>query len=195
MFKRIFLTGLAAIIPVVLTGYVIIGLFMFADGILGNLINSLLEKYVGSTIPGLGIVLSILIILIVGLIFRLSRLRLLKWFEAMFMKIPLVNKIYLPIKKVVDFMLYPPQQTFRQPVLIEYPRRGVYSMGFLTNKSSAYFKERVEKKLYNVFIPSSPSPLTGFTVMVSEEDLIFLNIKVDEALKLIVSGGLLNPNE
>jgi uncharacterized membrane protein len=195
MLKRIFITGLATLIPIVITVYVIIGLFTFADGILGRFINKFLERYIGTKIPGLGVIITFIIVFIVGLLVHLSRMRLFKFIERMIFRIPLVNKIYFPIKKIVDFLFFPPKKSFKSAVLIEYPRKGIYSLGFITNESSAKFQRKIEKKLYNVFIPSSPSPLTGFTIIVKEEDIIYLDMGVDEAIKLVISGGLLNPNE
>lgn len=193
MIKRIFITGLAALIPLVITIYVIYGLFLFADGILGRLINKFLQQYLGYQIPGLGIVIALLIVFLLGLLIRLSRMRLFRWLEKIFFRIPLVNKIYFPIKRIVDFLFFPPQKNFRSAVLIEYPRQGIYSLGFITNESSTVFEDRLKKKLYNVYIASTPSPLSGFVVIVEEKDIIFLNIGIDEAIKLVVSGGLLNP--
>lgn len=193
MIKRIFITGLTAIIPLVLTIYVITGLFYFADGILGKFINKIFKYYVGWEIPGLGVVLAVLIIFLLGFVIHLSRMRLFKFMEKVFFRIPLVNKIYFPIKRIVDFLFFPPRKNFRSAVLVEYPRRGIYSVGFVTNDNSVKFKERGEKKLYNIFIPSSPSPLTGFTIIVEEKDLVFLDISVEKAIRLVVSGGLLNP--
>jgi uncharacterized membrane protein len=193
--KRIFITGLAAIIPIVITIYVIIGLFVFADGILGKFINKFLKDYIGLQVPGLGIIITILIVFVVGLLIRISRMRLFKFMERVFFRIPLVNKIYPPIKRVVDFLFFPSKKAFKTAVLVEYPRQGIYSLGFITNETSSEFNKKIGKKSYNVFIPSSPSPLTGFTIIVREEDVIFLDMGVEEAIKLVVSGGLLNPYE
>jgi len=193
MIKRIFITGLAAPIPLVITVYVIYGLFRFADGILGRIINKFLQQYLGYQIPGLGIAIALLIIFLLGSLIHLSRMKLFKWLEKVFFRIPLVNKIYFPIKRIVDFLFFPPQKNFRSAVLIEYPRQGLYSLGFITNESSKIFEDKLKKKLYNVYIPSTPSPLSGFVVVVEEKDIIFLNIGIDEAIKLVVSGGLLNP--
>ncbi|MFH1318919.1 MAG: DUF502 domain-containing protein [Candidatus Omnitrophota bacterium] len=110
------------------------------------------------------------------------------------LKLPLIDKIYPPIKRIVDFLFFPPKKKFKSAVLVEYPRKGIYSIGFLTNESYSSFEEKIGKKLYNIFMPSSPSPLTGFTIIVPESDLIFLDVGVDEAIKMIVSGGLLNPH-
>ncbi|UCD15038.1 MAG: DUF502 domain-containing protein [Candidatus Omnitrophota bacterium] len=196
MIKRIFITGLAAIIPIVITAYIIYGLFSFADGIVGNYINKYLNEYFSYEIPGLGIILSILIIFVIGLLVHISRTRLFRWTARllrMFLKLPLIDKIYPPIKRIVDFLFFPPKKKFKNAVLVEYPRRGIYSIGFLTNESYSHFEEKVGKKLYNIFIPSSPSPLTGFTIIVEESELIFLDVGVDAVIKMIVSGGLLNP--
>lgn len=197
MIRRIFITGLAAIIPLVITGYVIIGFFSFADGILGKYINWYLKEYFGYKIPGLGIILSIIIIFVIGLLVHLSRMRIFKWTRKslrLFLNFPLINRIYPPVKKIVDFLFFPANKKFKSAVLVEYPRQGIYSIGFVTNESYAPFEKKIGKKLYNIFIPSSPSPLTGFTVIVKEEDLIFLDESVDSVVKLIISGGLLNPH-
>ncbi len=193
MLKRIFITGLTATIPLVITVYVITGLFHFADGILGKYINNLFYEYIGYEIPGLGILIAILLIFILGVVIRLSRMRIFRWTERVFFKIPLVNKIYFPVKRIVDFLFFPPQKNFRSAVLVEYPRRGIYTLGFVTNENTINHKAKRGKKFFNVYIPSSPSPITGFVIIVEEKDLTFLDIGVQEAIRLIISGGLINP--
>ena len=195
--KKVFIKGLTAIIPLVITVYVIVGLFHFADGILGRRINKFFYEYVGYEIPGLGIVITILVIFVLGAFIQLSRIKFFRWMETLFLgiffRIPLVNKIFPPIKRIVDFLFFPSGKNFKSAVLVEYPRKGIHSLGFVTNESPLLLEEKIGKKLYNIFIPSSPSPLTGFTIIVQEKELVFLDIGVDEALKLIISGGLLNP--
>lgn len=193
MVKKIFVTGLAAIVPLGITIYVIAGLFHFADSILGTLINRFLYRYLGYTIPGLGILIALLIIFLAGILIHLTRMRLFRWLERMFFRMPLVNKIYFPIKQIFDFLFFSPRHAFKTAVLIEYPRKGVYTLGFVTNENSFDLQKNKGHHLQNVFIPSSPSPLTGFIVMVKKEDLIYLDLEVDEAIKLIVSGGLITP--
>lgn len=193
MLKKIFITGLTGVIPLVITIYVVVGLFYFTDGILGKFINKFLYDFIGHKIPGLGIFIAILIIFLSGTLIRISRMKLLKWMENVFLRIPLVDKIYLPIKRIVDFLFFPPQKNFKNAVLVEYPRKGVHSLGFVTNENLLRFKEKGEKKLYNIFMPSSPYPFTGFTIIVEEKDVIFLDIAPEEAITLVVSGGLINP--
>ena len=193
--RRLFFLGLMAIVPVVLTIYVIIGIFEFADNFLGKFINRYLATYFGYTFPGLSIIITFLLILFVGILVRISRMRLLKAIETFFSKLPLVSKIYFPIKKIVEFLFLNSEKKFKEAVLVEYPRKGVYSLGFITNRADKNFEKRLNKNFYNVFIPSSPSPLTGFMIVVPEEEIIFLNISIEEAISLIVSGGLLNPQD
>ncbi|MBD3245861.1 MAG: DUF502 domain-containing protein [Candidatus Omnitrophica bacterium] len=195
MIRKIFFTGLAALVPLVITVYVLVALFSFAEGILGEYVNSYLRQTLGYTIPGLAIILTLLIIFFVGLFVQMTRMRVLRFVERMVFRIPLVNKIYFPVRRIVDFLFFSPQKAFKSAVLIEYPRKGMYALGFLTNRSGAVFEQKTGRKMYNVFISSSPSPLTGFTVIVDAQDIIPLDIGVDEAVKLIVSGGLLNPSE
>jgi len=193
MIKKIFVTGLTASIPLVITIYLVYGLFHFADSILGKYINEFFYEYIGYKVPGLGILIAVLLIFFLGLVLRLSRMKIFRWTERLFFRIPLVNKIYFPVKRIVDFLFFPPQKNFRSAVLVEYPRKGVYSLGFLTNENTIAFKERGTKKLCNVYMPSSPSPITGFIIIVEEKDLIPLDMGVEEAIRLIVSGGLINP--
>ena len=200
MFKKIFITGVVAIVPVVLTIYVVFFLFSFINDILGNYINRIIETYSIYPLPAvtgvvLGIIATILVIFLVGVITHLTRMRLFRLIERMFFNWPLVNKIYFPIKKVVHFLFYPPNKTFKRAVLVEYPRRGIYAIGFLTNEGAIEVCRKTGKKLFNVFLPSSPSPITGFTLIVEESEITFLDMGVENAMKLIASGGLLNPED
>lgn len=198
LFKRVFISGLTVLIPLAITIYVLVGLFHFADSILGEFINDFLYARLGYRIPGLGIVFFILIVFILGILAEVSRMKIFRWFttwlERFFFSIPLVKKIYSPVRQIVSFLFFPPSRTFKNTVLVEYPRKGVYVMGFLTNENTIAFAQKGGKKYYSIFIPSSPSPITGFTIIVEEHEVIFLDIPVDEAIKLVVSGGLLNPD-
>jgi uncharacterized membrane protein len=199
LFKRVFISGLTLLIPLAITIYVLVGLFKFADGILGKYINQILYERIDFVIPGLGILLFILIVFLLGVVVEISRMRFFGWFtaslERMFFSIPLVKKIYSPVRQIVTFLFFPRRKTFKNTVLIEYPRKGVFVIGFMTNENTIEFPQKRNKKYYSVFIPSSPSPITGFTIIVEESEVVFLDIAVDEAIKLIVSGGLLNPYE
>jgi len=154
MLKRIFISGLTLTLALTITGYVIVGLFRFCDGFLGKPINAFVYKYFGQTIPGLGIVIGILIIFIMGTLIQLSRMRFFRWFyrrlAGAFSRIPLVSKIYFPVKQIIDFFFFPPKKNFKSAVLVEYPRKGVYSLGFITNENNIEFSDRARGKHYNV---------------------------------------------
>jgi uncharacterized membrane protein len=193
--KRIFTTGLAVVVPILVTVYVLVALFTFADGIMGKVINKYLEQYLGYTIPGIGIILFLILIFLIGALIRISRMRLRKYVEGVFFKVPVVNKVYAPVKKIFDFLFFPDlDKKFKSTVLVEYPRKGIYSIGFLTNESFSAIKEKTGKKMYNVYFPFTPSPITGYTVIVPEEDITFLDMSVEQAMKMVISGGLMNPD-
>ena len=104
--KKIFLTGLTAVVPFVITIYIVVGLFRFADSVLEKVVNRYLEIYLGYKIPGLGVILSVFIIFLLGLLIHVSRMKLLKGIESLFLRIPLVSKIYLPIKRIFEFLFF-----------------------------------------------------------------------------------------
>ena len=193
--KRIFATGLAVVVPILVTVYVLVALFTFADGIMGKVINKYLEQYLGYTIPGIGIILFLILIFLIGALIRISRMRLRKYVEGVFFKVPVVNKIYAPVKKIFDFLFFPGvDKKFKSTVLVEYPRKGVYSIGFLTNDSFSSIQEKTGKRMVNVYFPFTPSPITGYMVIVPEEDVTFLDVSVEQAMKMVISGGLINPD-
>ncbi|RLF32629.1 MAG: hypothetical protein DRN08_06430 [Thermoplasmata archaeon] len=121
-------------------------------------------------------------------------MRVTRFLERFILKFPVVNKIYLPVKRTVDFLFFQ-QSNLKRAVLVEYPRKGIYSLGFLTNEAGSDFQDILGRKLYSVFIPSSPSPLTGFTIVVPQEEVIFLDIGIEKAIRWIVSGGMVNPTD
>lgn len=193
MLKKIFITGLATLVPVIITIYIFFITFRFVDGILGKLINKLFFKYFGYGIPGLGFILFVVLIFVTGSIIHISRKRLLRYFENLFLRIPYASKVYSAVKNIVHFVLYPPKKDYKSVVLVEYPRHGVYSLGFITKESFLGFNEKLNRKLYNVYIPTTPNPFTGMVILVPAEEVVLLDISVEEAIKFIASGCLLNP--
>ena len=195
MLRRWFFTGLVVLVPIVITAYVVIALFQFADGILGKYINSYALLYLGYAIPGLGIIFSILIIVFVGALASFIRLRIFKRLDSFVVKFPLVGKIYGPARRIVNFLFSQKKPSSKKVVLVEYPRKGLYSIGFVTNDSSEEINEKAGRQMLNVYISSSPSPLTGVTIFVPKEEVIFLDISVEQATRIIVSGGMVNPED
>ncbi len=192
--KRNFIAGILVIFPLLLTIYILVILFQFADGILGKFINTYLDRTLGFYIPGLGLILFLIIIFLVGF-FTTNFLgkKLYSILDKALKRFPLIRYIYPSIKQITDFLFTYQRQAFKKVVLVEYPRSGIWSMGFVTNEGFTEAREKVNQDLLSIFIPSSPGPLTGFFILIPRQEVIFLEIPIEEAVKLIISGGLLNP--
>jgi uncharacterized membrane protein len=192
--RRYFLSGIALILPILITLYILIGLFRFCDGLLGRYINYYFKHNFGYTIPGLGLLLFLIIILVTGFIAtNFLGKRLLHLLERWFIKLPFVAKIYPHVKQFTDYVFGQEKPSFKKVVLVEYPRKGVYSLGFVTNEGMREVENRTKEEIVTVLIPIAPNPFSGFFVFFKKEEVIYLDMKIDEAIKLIVSGGVLQP--
>lgn len=192
--KRYFITGFVVAVPIFLTIYVLVVLFRFIDGILGRFLNLYLKETVGFYIPGLGFLLFFLIIAVIGFLagrFFGHRIfpRLEKWFSSL----PLISKIYPTFKQIVQFVAAQKEFGFKKVVLVEYPGKGIWSIGFLTNEEFKQIGETLSKQMVSVFIPSSPNPLTGYVIFLPKEEIKFVDISISDALKIIISGGVFKP--
>lgn len=194
--RRYFLYGLTIFLPVLLTGYVIALLFNFADGFLGKLIKPIFIKIFGFYFWGLSIIIFLLLVVLIGfLATHFFGRRLYPFIEKLLLKVPFVKQIYPAIKEIASFLFNREKAHFKQVVLVEYPRKGVYSLGFLVSDTSPQICQQLKGDLCNILIPTSPSPFTGFVVMVPRDEIIFMDIKVEEAIKFIVSDGVVNPHD
>lgn len=192
MWKRIrnyLVAGLFLVLPAFITGYLVWFIFNFADGLLG----SLLERWVGRRIPGLGLAAFLLLLILAGL-FGANYLgkRIIRRIERWLARIPLVGGIYGTTRQFAEALAAPEKGVFRRVVRVEYPRTGLYSLGFLTGEPPASVNLE-GKRLFNVFIPTVPNPTTGFLIHVPEENLSYLPMGVDEGLRLIISAGVVKP--
>ncbi|MDI6784215.1 MAG: DUF502 domain-containing protein [bacterium] len=187
--RSYFLTGLLVLIPLVVTVYVVSGAFNLLDSWLRDLI-----KVKDKPIPGLGFIVLILIILFTGLIAQnyFGR-RLIKISESVMARIPLINKIYLATQQVSYAILTRKKKLFQQVVAIEYPRKGIYSVGFVTNMQTGEIEARVGEPMAFIFICTVPNPTSGFVIAVPKKDMIPLNMTVEEGLKLVISAGVVIP--
>lgn len=195
--RKYFITGFLIVVPVLSTIYLFISLFAFFDNILGRYISRLTILYLGYRIPGLGLLIFILIIFFTGFFATnfIGR-KLLLYFENLWLKFPVIKKVYPAIKQIVKFFFTPREHSEKHKVvLIEYPCKGLYSIGFVTNRSDKGIEDKVHKELLNVLVPSVPNPFTGFVVLVPAKEVIFLDMGVEEAVKFIISGGVVNPGE
>lgn len=208
-----FLTGIISLIPLVMTVYIMVQLFKFFLGFVGSLIpigyiaakvNDMFEIGDSGIIISkiitysLTIIVIYLTVLLTGfLVKHLLNVEKTKYVEALFLKLPLIRPIYSTIKQIVEMILSNSQSADKTVVIIEYPKAGVYSIGFMTNTNLGKLNNYLpsEEEMVNVFIPTAPNPTTGFYIMTSRKEIKEVDIKVDEALKLIVSAGAIVPQE
>ncbi len=192
--RHYFVTGLLITLPIFFTLYFIFVVVRFVDGIWGNVINYYLKKYLGFGIPGLGFILAVITIFLVGFVTAnfLGR-RIFKVVENWFLRLPFIRQIYPAVKQVVDFFGAKENPAFKKVVLVEYPSKGIWSIGFLTNDSFREVNEKSGSDLVHVFIAHSPSPLTGFLVLIPKSSVRILDISVEQGIKLIISAGIVKP--
>ncbi len=189
--RRYFISGLVIFLPLALTINLFVLTFNIADGFLGKYIQPYFSREFGFYFRGLSILICVLLIFIIGFLGRnfLGR-RFYAVGEGLLLKLPFFKQVYPALKEVFSFLFTRDKLAFQQVVLVEYPRHGLYSIGFLTNATPKKICEKTSQELYSVFIPHTPSPLTGFLTLVPKRDLVFPEITVEEAIKIVISGGV-----
>jgi len=193
--RKYFISGLVIFLPIALTIYLFFLAINVADTFFGKFFGKL-GLGIGE-FRGLSILVGIYLIIVIGFFTTnfLGR-KIHDFFERLVLRLPFFKQVYPALKEMAIFLFTRERMTsFRQVVLIEYPRKGIYAMGFLTNDASKEICDDAKKDLCNVFIPSSPGPLTGFTVLVPRKEVIYTRISIEDAFKFIVSGGVVNPHE
>jgi uncharacterized membrane protein len=195
--KNYFLTGLLVILPIFITVYVIWYLIKAMDTVLKYIPAKYLpETYTNIYIPGVGLILVVILILIVGILTRnIAGRTVLQFWDNLVDRIPLARILYSSVKQLLQAFFFQNSDSFQRVALIEYPRRGIYVLGFITGESRGEIQVKTNKKVINVFVPTTPNPTSGFYVLVPEEDLMLLDMSVEDAFKLLISGGLVSPNE
>ncbi len=187
--KKQFVSGLLVTIPLIVTFFVLRFLFESLDGLLNPFVHGLL----GYDIPGLGAAVTILLILLAGIVAtNFIGARLFHQGDRILGRLPLVRIIYTAAKQLVDSMLAPKERAFSEVVLVEYPRKGLFAIGFLSNRIRLDL-EANDQEMAMVFMPSTPTPISGMVVLVPVVDIHFLDVTVEEAIKILVSGGITAP--
>ncbi len=186
--RMTFSRGLVVIVPVVITVWVLNGLFMAIDGI----ISPFLDHLLGQHIPGLGFITMVILILIVGVLSpNLIARAVFRGFERIIASIPLARTIYSAMRDVINaFQPGKRGKSFRDVVLVEYPRPGLVTIGFVTNELRISASVPPDEDMISVYIPNPPNPTSGFLVLVPREQARYLNMSVEEGLKLVLSGGI-----
>lgn len=186
-FRRYFVTGLATLFPVAVTVIVVWQIFKVADGFFGD--------FLGVTIPGLGLLVTVLVILLVGVlaVHFFGRV-LFRTIEMGVSRLPIFRKIYPSVKQLGQFLFDEEarEKAFRGVVLVQYPRLGTYCIAFVTNEHQTT-ANGMPQTLLTILLPNPPSPFTGPVIFVPKEDAIPLTLTVEDAVKFIVSGGVVTP--
>ena len=191
-FRNYFITGIVVLIPIGITIYLTLLLISISSKFLPKEINP--NHYLPYNIPGLEIIISILLITFIGFI-SLSFLgkSFLNLFNKVLKRIPILRTIYSAIVQMTE--TFTKTDTGKKNVvLVEYPRKGVWAVGFATKDNEGEISRKTNKKLVNVFVPTTPNPTSGFLLMFPKEEIIYLDMSFEEASKFIVSAGTSNPS-
>lgn len=188
-----FLRGLIILLPTLITVWIIFFCYNFLDGILGNIITLVL----GRPMPGIGLVLIVLLILITGMIAPLLiGKRLIDWGDQIMNHVPIVKNIYSAVKQVNDILFTKKEnKAYNRACLVEYPRKGIWSIGFTTSEAAKEIEEKsgTGEKMINIFIANTPTPATGFIIIAPISEVKMLDMKMDDAFKYVISAGVLQP--
>ncbi len=194
--RTYFLTGIAVTAPIGITVYISIIFINFIDRNVKNLVPATYnpDSYLPFNIPGTGLIVAVLLLIIIGF-FTAS------FFGKFFVKIgekfinrlPVFRSIYNALKQVFQTVLGSSSKAFREVVLIQYPRKGIWAVAFITAQTSGEVLKKLKKKHVNVFLPTTPNPTSGFMLIIPDKDLIKLNMNIEQGMKLVISGGIITP--
>jgi uncharacterized membrane protein len=192
--RRYFLAGLLAFLPVAITLWFIGWVIGLLDSVLDILPDSVHpNSYLPFAIPRLGAIVTLLLILILGVLTSgVATRRFLAFWENILIQIPVFRGIYTAVQKLVQTFLGQ-SNAQRQVVMIEYPRSGVFTVGFAMGRAWSHLEDKMNAQLVNVFVPTTPNPTSGFYLLVPSSEVTPLNMTMEEALKLITSSGLITP--
>lgn len=194
--RRWLLAGLMVLVPLGITIFVV-------DFLVSLLDKSLLlipapwrpENLLGFNIPGVGIVLVIVLLLVVGFLAdNFIGARVMRWAESMLGRVPLVRSVYSGSKQLADMVLGEGGTSFRKVILVEYPRKGLWTIGFVTGGPFWEAREKTGRELVTAFVPTTPNPTSGFIMLIPREDVIPLDMSVEHAMRMIISLGVVTPD-
>jgi len=193
--KRYFITGLLVVVPLYITVYVLTLIVGFMDNIFSVLPITLRpDTYLPVRIPGQGIVFTIIGIFIVGVIAtNILGKRLFAIGERALLRVPVVRIVYNASKQFMETFFSGERDGFRKVVLVEFPKKGVYSIGFITGRAKGELQQDVHEKPITLFMPTAPNPTSGYLIVVEEASTIPLKMSVEDAFKVVMTGGMVVP--
>ncbi len=189
--RNAFIAGIVVLVPIGFTLYLTLFLIKISSKLIPNEINP--NNYLPFSIPGLEILLSVIFITMVGGIsLSFFGKKILNLINDLFKRIPILRTIYSAFVQMTESFAQKDSNK-KSVVLVEYPKKGTWAVGFATKENTGEIKNKLNKSLVNVFVPTTPNPTSGFLLMYPKEDLIYLDISFEEASKFIVSAGTSNP--
>ena len=189
-------TGILVTAPVAITFYLAYKFILWVDDLVNEMLppQYQLDNYFSMSVPGIGLIVLILFLMLVGMFAAgfLGRffISLGEWFVA---KMPLISSVYSLLKQIFETVFSSKTQAFKKVVMLEYPRKGIWILGLVSADLHGEVEEKLPEPMINVFIPTTPNPTSGFLIFVPKKDVIELDMSVEEAIKFIVSGGLVEP--
>ncbi len=189
------LTGIVVTAPIGITIYLAVLFVDFVDGQMRGLVPAEYDpiRYLPFDIPGLGVLVLLLLLLVVGflaagligrIVFRIG--------ERLIDRVPVVRSVYGALKQIFE-TVFADSSSFREVVLVEYPRRGLWAVGFITGRTRGEVRERIDSDLVNIFLPTTPNPTSGFLLFVPRDDLVRMDMSVEEGIKMVISAGIVTP--
>ncbi|MCK4994746.1 MAG: DUF502 domain-containing protein [Candidatus Omnitrophica bacterium] len=194
--RRYLIAGIVVLLPLFITIKIFSLTVVFLDNLLGRFIRPYIETTYGRSFFGLGLVAIIIIIFFTGILAtNVFVKKIMPFFERLFLRIPFVYQIYPSIKQLVGFLFSEDKVHFKKVILFEYPRKDIFTLGFITNEFKSESVAGADLDTVCVYISSAPNPITGFFVIVPKRDVTVLDISIEDAFKIIISGGVLMPKD
>jgi len=194
--RAYFLTGILITAPLFITGYLAWLFIGFVDAKVTPLLPEQYnpESYLPFGVPGLGLIILFIFLTIVGAVTAGFFGKLwLRFTERLLNRMPIVRNIYSAVKQILETVLAQQSSAFREAVLVEYPRRGLWAIAFITGRTEGEVQNVTEEECINIFLPTTPNPTSGFLLFVPKKDLISLSMSTEEAIKMVISGGIITP--
>ena len=194
--RTYFITGVVVIAPVGITAWLI---WLVVDLFDRTVVPLIPDAYnpsdvLGVSVPGVGVVVVLVLVTLIGaLVTNFAGRFLIRFGERLLARVPVVRTVYGVLKQIFDAVLAQSANAFREVVLIEYPRRGIWVIGFVTSRTRGEVRRVTEDDMVNVFLPTTPNPTSGFLLFVPRRDCIPLDMTVEEGVKLVISGGIVSP--
>jgi len=195
-FRAYLFAGILVTAPIFITFYLAYVFVTFVDSKITPLIPAQYnpETYLPFALPGLGLVVLIVALVLVGAVTASFFGRLwVRISDRLLSQMPIIRNVHSAVKQILETILAQQSNAFREAVLIEYPRRGIWAIGFLTGQTKGEVQNLTEEDCINVFLPTTPNPTSGFLLFVPNKDLIRLDMSVEDAIKMVISGGIVTP--